>query len=101
MKYPVEELRDVEVQAHALFTAGHNVPGIYEAHVWATLPRKEGGRYRLRILHMDFKGKSAVGMKKFGELRLELEEKISELIEDAKEVRVWFFKGRPYGKFAS
>ena len=76
-----------------------NNPGKYEVHVWVSLPRKAGGRFKVRLVNPEFRHEPAWGIREIPPVKAAVNAAFDELWLASDSVRVWFFKGRPYGKF--
>ena len=80
---------------------GQNNPGKYEVHVWVSLPRKAGGRFKVRLVNAEFRHEPAWGIREIPQAEAEVTAAYEQVRAAACSVRVWFFKGRPYGKIVN
>lgn len=96
--YRVEDLQDFTLPAVLVEPAPY-IAGRYYVAVWASLPRKNGTSFRLRIVNRELRSDEPVhGVAELAALRRATFNALADCWSRATRVRVWFYKGRPYGK---
>lgn len=97
--YRVEDLQDFTLPAWAVIPPTEHVAGHYYVTVWASLPRKNGTRFRLKLVNEELRSDEPVhGVAELAALRRATFNALADCWSRATRVRVWFYKGRPYGK---